>query len=211
MHMQKSSELWFGRWRSKGIAPATGSDWDGMDGAKTPLAAGGKRELEEALLHIIQRHHHQSLRQRQQTGTVRRCVRVPSYKYPWLPFDYATSHFSRTHAQREPRRMPWEARCGCPISSSTRSTAACRSSSSTRSASSMRPARCSPLSRATGSRLTSGWLPPTKSTQSWRCHATPVPSNCQFHRSIIKWPNWNLRPRASMLLACTFRFGFIFP
>ncbi|KAG2595026.1 biogenesis of lysosome-related organelles complex 1 subunit 1-like isoform X2 [Panicum virgatum] len=38
-----------------------------MDGAKTPLAAGGKRELEEALLHIIQRHHHQSLRQSQQT------------------------------------------------------------------------------------------------------------------------------------------------
>jgi len=68
--------------KEEGIAPATGGDWDGMDGAKTPPPAGGKRELEVALLHIIQHHHHQSLRQRQQTGTVRRCVRVPSYKYP---------------------------------------------------------------------------------------------------------------------------------
>eukprot|EP00267_Zea_mays_P042939 XP_020394978.1 uncharacterized protein LOC100280303 isoform X3 [Zea mays] len=39
-----------------------------MDGAK-PVAAG-KQDLEEALLRIVQQHHHQSLCQRQQTGTL---------------------------------------------------------------------------------------------------------------------------------------------
>ncbi|OEL15573.1 hypothetical protein BAE44_0023408 [Dichanthelium oligosanthes] len=38
-----------------------------MDGAKT-AAAGGKQGLEEALLQIVQQHHRQSLRQRQQTA-----------------------------------------------------------------------------------------------------------------------------------------------
>jgi hypothetical protein len=46
----------------------------GMDGAK-PVAAG-KQDLEEALLRIVQQHHHQSLCQRQQTGTVRLCDRL---------------------------------------------------------------------------------------------------------------------------------------
>jgi hypothetical protein len=41
-----------------------------MDGAKPAAAtAGVKQGLEEALLQIVQKHHHQSLRQRQQTGT----------------------------------------------------------------------------------------------------------------------------------------------
>jgi hypothetical protein len=73
-----------------GIAPATGGDWDGMDGAKPPPAAGGKQELEEALLHIVQQHHHhQSFRQRQQTGTPLCSVPTDS-----LDFDYANSHLS---------------------------------------------------------------------------------------------------------------------
>ena len=53
--------------RKWGIAPATGGEPDGMDGAKP--VAGGKQELEDALLQIVHQHHHQSLRQRQQTGT----------------------------------------------------------------------------------------------------------------------------------------------
>jgi hypothetical protein len=39
-----------------------------MDGAKTAATAGVKQGLEEALLQIVQKHHHQSLFQRQQTG-----------------------------------------------------------------------------------------------------------------------------------------------
>ncbi|KAF8648804.1 hypothetical protein HU200_064503 [Digitaria exilis] len=51
-----------------------------MDGAKPP-AGGGKLELEEALLQIVQQHHQQSLRQRQQTerakkDALRSAVRV---------------------------------------------------------------------------------------------------------------------------------------
>ncbi|KAF8671334.1 hypothetical protein HU200_050047 [Digitaria exilis] len=51
-----------------------------MDGAKPP-AGGGKLELEEALLQIVQQHHHQSLRHRQQTerakkDALRSAVRV---------------------------------------------------------------------------------------------------------------------------------------
>ncbi|WVZ87974.1 hypothetical protein U9M48_034545 [Paspalum notatum var. saurae] len=39
-----------------------------MDGAKpVAAAAGGKQDLEEALLRIVHQHHHQSLRQRHQT------------------------------------------------------------------------------------------------------------------------------------------------
>ncbi|CAD6258719.1 unnamed protein product [Miscanthus lutarioriparius] len=39
-----------------------------MDGAKSLAAsAGGKQDLEEALLQIVHQHHRQSLRQRQQT------------------------------------------------------------------------------------------------------------------------------------------------
>jgi hypothetical protein len=54
------------KWR---IAPATSSEPDGMDGAKPAAAAGWKQELEDALLWIVHQHHHQSLCQRQQTGT----------------------------------------------------------------------------------------------------------------------------------------------
>ncbi|CAM0152430.1 unnamed protein product [Urochloa decumbens] len=43
-----------------------------MDGAKPAAAAGGKQGLEEALLQIVQRHHHQSLRQRQQTDRAKK-------------------------------------------------------------------------------------------------------------------------------------------
>ncbi|XP_062202699.1 biogenesis of lysosome-related organelles complex 1 subunit 1-like [Phragmites australis] len=55
---------------------------DGMDGAKrAPAAAGGKLDLEEALLQIVHEHRHQSLRQRQQTerakkDALRSAVRV---------------------------------------------------------------------------------------------------------------------------------------
>ncbi|XP_062198158.1 biogenesis of lysosome-related organelles complex 1 subunit 1-like isoform X2 [Phragmites australis] len=54
---------------------------DGMDGAKPAAAAGGKLELEEALLQIVHQHHQQSLRQRQQTerakkDALRSAVRV---------------------------------------------------------------------------------------------------------------------------------------
>ncbi|CAD6269047.1 unnamed protein product [Miscanthus lutarioriparius] len=50
-----------------------------MDGAKP--VAGGKQELEGALLQIVHQHHHQSLRQRQQTerakkDALRSAVRV---------------------------------------------------------------------------------------------------------------------------------------
>jgi hypothetical protein len=39
-----------------------------MDGANTTATTGVKQGLEEALLQIVQKHHHQSLCQRQQTG-----------------------------------------------------------------------------------------------------------------------------------------------
>ncbi|XP_066359904.1 biogenesis of lysosome-related organelles complex 1 subunit 1-like [Miscanthus floridulus] len=65
--------------RKWGIAPATGGEPDGMNGAKP--VAGGKQELEDALLQIVHQHHHQSLRQRQQTerakkDALRSAVRV---------------------------------------------------------------------------------------------------------------------------------------
>ncbi|KAL6597504.1 hypothetical protein ACP70R_046944 [Stipagrostis hirtigluma subsp. patula] len=53
-----------------------------MDGAKPPpAAAGGKPGLDEALLQIVHQHHHQALRQRQQTerakkDALRSAVRV---------------------------------------------------------------------------------------------------------------------------------------
>ncbi|KAL6630651.1 hypothetical protein ACP70R_028502 [Stipagrostis hirtigluma subsp. patula] len=52
-----------------------------MDGAKPAAAAGGKHGLDEALLQIVHQHHHQALRQRQQTerakkDALRSAVRV---------------------------------------------------------------------------------------------------------------------------------------
>ena len=66
-----------------GTAPANGGDCEGMDGAK-PLAAaaGGKQELEEALLQIVHQHHRQFLRQRQQTGTPPAAIAVSSAALP---------------------------------------------------------------------------------------------------------------------------------
>ncbi|XP_066393996.1 biogenesis of lysosome-related organelles complex 1 subunit 1-like isoform X2 [Miscanthus floridulus] len=46
-----------------------------MDGAKPTAAAGGKQELEDALLQIMQQHHHQSFHQRQQTERAKDALR----------------------------------------------------------------------------------------------------------------------------------------
>ncbi|TVU47971.1 hypothetical protein EJB05_07589 [Eragrostis curvula] len=47
-----------------------------MAGAKPAAATGGKQDLEEALAQIVHQHHHQSLRQRQQTVSLQLAINM---------------------------------------------------------------------------------------------------------------------------------------